>query len=218
MRNEEVKSRPAHSGAQPQRDDGARIENTTARDPALHLFSSLLEGADGYIHGMEAAGQRQLVNSDRLPTKLQSDTDEDFITLGFTFGAPDPNDSLFRPATLPPGWRREGSDHAMWSYLVDANGRRRVQIFYKAAFYDRDAFMSLRTIRSELSELLWGDDESAQPVVDDWTTREAWIDVIVREHDRLLVQALEKDDYFPKGARDDRKQARRCNKLLSELQ
>jgi predicted secreted protein len=29
----------------------------------------------------------------------------------------------------------------MWSYIVDDEGTQRVAIFYKAAFYDRDAFM-----------------------------------------------------------------------------
>jgi len=31
----------------------------------------------------------------------------------------------------------------MWSYLHDEHGRERCAIFYKAAFYDRDAFLTI---------------------------------------------------------------------------
>jgi len=91
---------------------------------------------------MEADGQRQILNSDRLPTRIMGDRGK-FEALGFQFGDPDPDDPMFMPATLPAGWKREGSEHAMWSYLVDETGTQRVAIFYKAAFYDRDAFMRL---------------------------------------------------------------------------
>mgnify|MGYP000981072513 CR=1 FL=1 len=118
------------------------IEGTSRRDPLIHLAgSSSPRGFSGYIEEQEAAGQSQLVTSDRLPVRAGGD--EQYLALGFTFGNPDPDDRLFRPATLPPGWKREASDHSMWSYLVDEHGRRRVAIFYKAAFYDRDAFMNL---------------------------------------------------------------------------
>jgi hypothetical protein len=123
----------------------SEIDNTTKRlrDPveaSLYLMEALAnEGRPGQIEAMEAEGQRQLVNSDRLPT----DRKGDFEALGFTFGEPDKNDPMFCPATLPPGWTRKGSDHAMWSYLLDEHGKQRVAIFYKAAPYDRRAFMRL---------------------------------------------------------------------------
>lgn len=102
--------------------------------------------SNAVIEGQERAGQAQLVHSDRLPTHLDDSDQAVFEALGFTFGEPDPSDSLFRPATLPEGWKREAADHAMWSYIVDELGRRRVAIFYKAAFYDRRAFMRLNTL------------------------------------------------------------------------
>lgn len=106
----------------------------------------LLGGNPRAIEAQEAQGQQQLVNSDRLPTRINSFGkygDEAFTALGFEFGDPDLADGMFRPAKLPAGWTREGSDHAMWSYLLDETGTRRVAIFYKAAFYDRVAFMDL---------------------------------------------------------------------------
>lgn len=61
-------------------------------------------------------------------------------SFGVEFG--EPVDDLFRSAKLPPGWKLVASpDHAMYSHLVDDRGRKRAQIFHKAAFYDREAFM-----------------------------------------------------------------------------
>jgi hypothetical protein len=146
-------------------------ENTTQRDPMIHLLGALSDGTGGYIEGMEAAGQRQVVHSDRLPTKTQ-DGDEGYLTLGFAFGPADAGDPMFRPASLPHGWRKQGSDHSMWSYVVDEHGRKRVSIFYKAAFYDRDAFMRLQTVRGYADEVLH---EGTTPLLDStWCTAEAF--------------------------------------------
>lgn len=190
------------------------IENTRDRDPLLHLLG-MTGGTDRYVTDMEAQGQRQLVHSDRLPVKLNGGTDEDFIAVGFSFGDPDKGDPLFRPATLPDGWAREGSGHAMWSYIVDATGRQRVRIFYKAAFYDRDAFMSLTTIQNDLGKLLYG--EITEPVIDDWTPREAWIEALTARRDRDLEEAADMDRYYPKGAAEHREQAEICAKHLAIL-
>jgi hypothetical protein len=152
------------------------IDNTSDRmkDPleAMVFLAASMgpRGSDRAIEEQEAAGQRQLVNSDRLPTDLYSPR-EDFEALGFTFADPDPSDPMFMPATLPDGWKREGSDHAMWSYLLDGLGRRRASIFYKAAFYDRKAHMSLTTVSGYLRECVSND----QPVITDdaWATPQA---------------------------------------------
>lgn len=111
------------------------IDNTARTPRPEWLFG----GNPDAIVAQEAAGQRQVVNSDRMPTDRSGDPAE-WAALGFTFGAPDPADSLFCPATLPAGWKRQGSDHDMWSYIVDDRGVQRVAVFYKAAFYDRCAF------------------------------------------------------------------------------
>lgn len=59
--------------------------------------------------------------------------------MGIVFG--DPVDDLFVSVQLPDGWHKEPADHSMWSDLLDDRGRKRASIFYKAAFYDRDAFI-----------------------------------------------------------------------------
>ena len=115
------------------------VTNTSADTTSIALAAML--GASGIIEAQEAQGQRELVRSSVLPADI---TDrESFERLGFTFGEPVAGDSLFLNATMPPGWTKEGSDHAMWSYLLDDKGRRRASVFYKAAFYDRSAHMRL---------------------------------------------------------------------------
>lgn len=96
------------------------------------------------IYAAEARGQRELVASSKLP--IHGSENPALVTLGFTFGAPVPGDPLFREATLPPGWKKVGSDHDMWSYIEDERGIRRVGVFYKAAPYDRRADMNIQNV------------------------------------------------------------------------
>ena len=123
--------------------------NTTA-DPLGNLLSAfdaqLRTGrSSNAILEAEAEGQRELVESDVLPTKIQGDRDgaikQSLIGLGFKFGEVVKGDPLFTQVELPAGWKKAGSDHDMWSYVHDEKGRQRISVFYKAAFYDRDAFM-----------------------------------------------------------------------------
>lgn len=133
-------------------------EDTTKRD-ALDHFAGVLGGTERYIDDMNADGQRQVVASTALPTKSNYSTDEDFAALGFKFG-PVCSDPMFREATLPDGWRREGSEHAMWSYILDERGIRRVSVFYKAAFYDREAFMGIINVGGDVAtHWIYGDEK-----------------------------------------------------------
>lgn len=109
-------------------------------------------GAAEDIERMEADGQKQLVESDSLPSEIMhwnSDTDGSVYAamaqLGFEWGMPFKEDPLFRPAILPEGWKRAGTSHSMHSDVLDQYGRKRVGVFYKAAFYDRRAHMSFNS-------------------------------------------------------------------------
>lgn len=139
-----------------------------------HTFADLpmFGGSSGAIEAMEARGQQQLLESTDLPT--QGSDDPEFLRLGFTFGEPHKHDPLFRPATLPQGWKREGTDHSMHSNIVDQFGRKRVGVFYKAAFYDRRADMHLNTVFGYVSSLLY---YGGEPILDDeWATAEAVVE------------------------------------------
>lgn len=196
------------------------IDNTTRRmqDPAeqlLFLADSLgRDDASSFITDQEAAGQRQLVNSDRLPSEAKGDRGE-WEALGFRFGDPDPDDPMFMPATLPDGWKRVPSDHDMWSHVIDQHGRKRVSVFYKAAFYDRSAFMRLDT----LHQYTWEHVEHGAPLVitDEWATGPAVI-AAMREHvAENRKEAGEFREYAAdtNGRRDEDNRAR-CAEIAQE--
>lgn len=119
-----------------------RPTNTTA-EIAANPMLGLVTAMPG---GIEAPGARE-----SLPTAFNchgdEETEAEHLAIlegwGFKFGEPFPDDPMFRPAVLPPGWTKEGTDHAMWSYAKDDKGRERIAIFYTDAFYDREAFMNL---------------------------------------------------------------------------
>lgn len=137
------------------------IEDTSKRDPMLHLLSAAVEGNTSYITGMEAAGQRQIVAATRL---LPADGDwEALQTLGF--GAPEPtDDELFVKTSLPQGWTKGETDHDMWSSVLDERGIERVSVFYKAAFYDRRASFHIPNVGSRLAtNVIYGTAEPALP-------------------------------------------------------
>lgn len=117
--------------------------NTTqqmAQYPSLCLLTAM----SGGIEAQEAQGQRELAASDTLPSNITTDNGKAILeSYGVKFlGAVD-GDPLFQFVELPAGWRKRPTGHSMWSELVDHNGKSRASIFYKAAFYDRDAFVRL---------------------------------------------------------------------------
>lgn len=121
-------------------------------DPMVTMFAAMLEGAAGREPGnaileSEAAGAAALCATVGKRCELPRETDEaSFRALelaGVKFLENVPNDALFRYAELPAGWSIKRTDHSMHTKLCDAKGRERASIFYKAAFYDRSAHMSV---------------------------------------------------------------------------
>lgn len=203
------------------------ITNTTTDSvsPMLVLIDGLSGGGgSGAIESMEKRGQTQLVNSDRLPTDTQG-SDDAFIAAGFTFGEPEPGDLLFRPATLPAGWRREATDHSMHSNIVDPLGRKRVGIFYKAAYYDRRADMYLVSQHSYLTECLWNDHK---PVLDnEWLPAVQAAEVLAQLKAKALEDAAEQDrladerpaqrDFWADHAREKRELVQKIQQLIDHI-
>ncbi len=125
-------------------DEKRAVTNTTdavARDPKKHLLDAMLH--PDHVERMEKRGQEEFVESGVFPVDLCSNDIAEFEVLGFVFHGPVPGDDLFQYVTLPDGWTRKGSDHDMWSYIIDENGQERAAVFYKAAFYDRRAHASI---------------------------------------------------------------------------
>ncbi len=114
------------------------ITNTTRKE---NHFEWCIGGNPRAIEDQEARGQQQLVESPQLPTDCRGDIRKALEAAGVLFGPPMEDDPIFCRATLPAGWKKRATEHSMWSELVDQDGEVRAAIFYKAAFYDRSAFM-----------------------------------------------------------------------------
>ena len=116
-----------------------------AKDPSVQNWVG--GGAPERIRQQEEEGQHELVRSDTLPTKmLDSDgrkIKEILEEAGVKFLDVVEGDPMFQYVELPEGWKKVPTDHEMWSNLVDDKGKTRASIFYKAAFYDRKAFLRL---------------------------------------------------------------------------
>lgn len=120
-------------------------KNTTQEvrvNPILGLVTTIDEEGSGIL-AQEAQGQHSFVGSDTLPTDLGCDDKTILEAAGVKFLGPVEDDKLFQYVKLPQGWKKNATDHSMWSNLVDNKGRVRAKIFYKAAFYDRKANMHL---------------------------------------------------------------------------
>jgi hypothetical protein len=126
------------------------VRNTRDTTESLLFLADALgsHNPSDAILRQEADGQRSLVNSDTLPTDIgkydrNGESRAALEAFGVVFGEMVEGDPLFQYVTLPDGWKKVSTDHSMWSNLVDEQGRIRAQIFYKAAFYDRSASLSV---------------------------------------------------------------------------
>lgn len=113
-----------------------KVRNTEKADPMEHLALAMFGGG---IEEQEAIGQSQLEHSDVLPTQCSEDDRKALEAAGVVFGEKVEGDDIFTHVTLPAGWKKQRTDHSMWTDLLDGEGTKRAAIFYKAAFYDRNA-------------------------------------------------------------------------------
>lgn len=111
-------------------------------NPLSMLIDAMALGASGAIERQKRDGQAELVNSSELPTNIRdAGFRAAFEAAGGKFLEDRPTD-LFQRVELPKGWKLQATGHSMWSELRDDKDRVRASIFYKAAFYDRDAFLN----------------------------------------------------------------------------
>jgi len=128
----------------------SRIRNTSDLSDECNLLSNLLTcmESDG-IERQEKQGQKELIYSSQLPLKWGCNSDRvelfkqyEKMGIKIDIAGIKKDDNLFIDVELPEGWSKQSTEHAMWSNLIDDKGRIRAQIFYKAAFYDREAFIN----------------------------------------------------------------------------
>jgi len=79
---------------------------------------------------------------------FEGDSQAKLEALGFT--AFSSQDDLFYRCTPPDGWQKDTQGY--WTSMRDANGVERISMFYKGAFYDRDAFIYFSKVKEEASE------------------------------------------------------------------
>lgn len=106
------------------------------------------------IENQEKRGQSSMISNRRLPKKTnycsgyQNQNDIDFTKKQYEkmgIEIVDDYDDLFWSVKLPKGWQIKPTSHPMWNEVFDDKGRKRATFFYKAAFYDRDAFTNFET-------------------------------------------------------------------------
>lgn len=112
------------------------------------LENAKIAGTPGGIEAQERAGQKALCASAQLPIAYGYESAPGLgkavlMEAGVKFGRV--VDNLFQEVVLPKGWAIQPTDHTMHSKLIDATGRTRARIFYKAAFYDRKADIKVTT-------------------------------------------------------------------------
>jgi hypothetical protein len=105
------------------------------------ILNALRALTPGGIEQQEKEGQTSLTTNSKLPQEMDDRTRELLESKGVVFG--DAVDGIFLSCALPVGWKIVPTDHSMWSHLIDENDNRVAVIFYKAAFYDRRAFMRI---------------------------------------------------------------------------
>jgi hypothetical protein len=113
------------------------------------LESTIIATTPGGIERQEAQGQADMVRNCRLPKKLNGYDQKYTIQQAYEkmgIKVLGDADDIFYKVQLPEGWQlkpQEDSSNSYWSNLIDNKGRNRASIFYKAAFYDRSAHISL---------------------------------------------------------------------------
>ena len=91
----------------------------------------------GGIEAQEARGQETFAAGDSLPIEMRGTTLDDLTSLGFVFGAA--IDELFVECRVPEFWTKRPTEHPLHTEILDAAGKVRGSVFYKAAYYDRRA-------------------------------------------------------------------------------
>jgi hypothetical protein len=115
-----------------------------SQDDMITMMAKIMPGGVG-IELQEKRGQQEVVSMDILPKRVMDNIYPDpvkvyaMLDIEVTGEA----DNLFYTVKLPAGWRKEAADHDMHSFVLDAYGRKRIHIFYKAAFYDRVAHATI---------------------------------------------------------------------------
>lgn len=170
-----------------------KVTNTSENPHPTWLFG----GNPGAIERQESQGQKEVIESQQLPKKSNPYSDVDasaqYESMGIKVVGESKGDNLFLDVVLPKGWKKQATDHSMWNHLVDDKGRKRAMFFYKAAFYDRDAFINFLS-RYEIATD-YSDDKTRMYFVKDTATSETLFssERVPKENAYDMEEKLRKD-------------------------
>lgn len=178
--------------------------------------NAIIASTPGGIEQQEAEGQKELIISEKIPWDIrglipninQYDIkDKDIKKLinvlepiGFKFKSSEKVDDLFLECKLPDGWKKESTEHSMWSNLLDTKGRERASIFYKAAFYDRSSHMFMNRFFDIVSEPQGG-------YTDDYEgdKKKPWITYVKNANGKVEFETISKNDDYDQIDKNDEK-------------
>lgn len=123
--------------------------------PFLTMAELMTKGTTAHIEDMEFHGQTKFTESDVLPIAFieypgaihcqrPCKSSKILESMGVEFLGPVEDDDQFQYVRLPRGWKKVPLEHtSLWSELRNESDEVVAQIFYKAAFYDRHAHISI---------------------------------------------------------------------------
>ena len=195
-------------------------------DDVITLCDAITEGPSKAIENQEKRGQENVVKNQLLPKKTNdlsipkdalyrgTDNSMSWSEKGKIFKENnieytkqqyekmgiiiiDEYDDLFWNVKLPDGWEIKKTSHSMWNELFDNKNRQRATFFYKAAFYDRDAFINFNT-RFHVSV-----NHIADPASDYDVWKKSDFQGIVKDSEKIIFSTQcvsPTDDYFQDSA------------------
>lgn len=124
------------------------VRQPSNSDLAAFLAAAQIGGTGEAIQHVERQGQLDFVlDDDFMPVNGDWNALE-----AFGFASPEPtDDALFARTALPAGWTKAAEEHEMGSVVLDERGVPRVSVFYKAAFYDRQASFTVLDVAEHLA-------------------------------------------------------------------
>lgn len=97
----------------------------------------------GPVDLSERRGMEIILSSDLVPLAMSPDRFS-FEKLGFNFGKiASEGGGLLIHCSLPQGWSKSEGSETRFSFIRDASGRKRAEIFYKDSPYEKKASMRL---------------------------------------------------------------------------
>ena len=147
------------------------------------------------IVASEAAGQKTMIAATQVP----KDGDWDLLKSWGVVILGDA-DNLFYNAQLPKGWELRSTGHDLHTDLIDNWGRKRAALFYKAAFYDRRARISV--IKSRFTVVQNWDADSYSSDVTQFVIKDLARDTVIEMGSPVRYAVLKSDPSIVGAVKD----------------